>query len=148
MCLGIRVETRTGDTPHARKARQRIMPPQMLLTTPESLSLMLSWPDAERMFGSLSTVIIDEVHAFAPTKRGDLLNLALSRLERFRPGFSRVALSATLQDPSAHLHCPAPADKQASPRLLLGENDAAPPLTLLLPKRPHPGQHPPHPSHT
>src|SRR3546814_1251404 len=71
MGLGIRVETRTGDTPHARKARQRIMPPQMLLTTPESLSLMLSWPDAERMFGSLSTVIIDEVHAFAPTKRGD-----------------------------------------------------------------------------
>src|SRR3546814_1935054 len=69
--LGIRVETRTGDTPHARNARQRIMPPQMLLTTPESLSLMLSWPDAERMFGSLSTVIIDEVHAFAPTKRGD-----------------------------------------------------------------------------
>src|SRR3546814_10534367 len=66
----------------ARKARQRIMPPQMLLTTPESLSLMLSWPDAKRMFGSLSTVIIDEVHAFAPTKRGDLLNLALSRLDR------------------------------------------------------------------
>src|SRR3546814_14527934 len=98
MGLGIRVETRTGDTPHARKARQRIMPPQMLLTTPESLSLMLSWPDAERMFGSLSTVIIDEVHAFAPTKRGDLLNLALSRLERFRPGFRRVALSATVQE--------------------------------------------------
>src|SRR3546814_20938766 len=90
MGFGIRVETRTGDTPHARKSRQRIMPPQMLLPTPESQSLMLSWPDAERMFGSLSTVIIDEVHAFAPTKRGDLLTLALSRLDRFRPGLRRV----------------------------------------------------------
>src|SRR3546814_10945441 len=85
------------------------MPPQMLLTTPESLSLMLSWPDAERMFGSLSTVIIDEVHAFAPPKRGDMLNLALSRLERFRPGFRRVALSATVQDPPASVQWLAPA---------------------------------------
>src|SRR3546814_7273392 len=84
----------------------------MLLTTPESLSLMLSWPDAERMFGSLSTVIIDEVHAFAPTKRGDLLNLALSRLERFRPGFRRVALSATVQDPAAYVHWPAPRSEE------------------------------------
>src|SRR3546814_3786593 len=119
--LGIRVEARTGGTPHARKARQRIMPPQMLLTTPESLSLILSWPDAERMFGSLSTVIIDEVHAFAPTKRGDLLNLALSRLERFRPGFRRVELSATVQDPAASVQWPAPAAKQDSVRLVMGD---------------------------
>ena len=134
MGLGIRVETRTGDTPHARKARQRIMPPQMLLTTPESLSLMLSWPDAKRMFGSLSTVIIDEVHAFAPTKRGDLLNLALSRLERFRPGFRRVALSATVQDPAAYVHWLAPADKQDSVRLVMGEKGADPQVTILIPE--------------
>src|SRR3546814_20969773 len=109
------------------------MPPQMPLTTPESLSLMLSWPDAERMFGSLSTVIIDEVHAFAPTQRGDLLNLALSRLERFRPGFRRVALSATAQDPAAYVHWPAPADKHDSVRLVLGEQGADPQAPILIP---------------
>src|SRR3546814_20455364 len=82
------------------------------------------------MFGSLSTVIIDEVHAFAPTKRGDLLNLALSRLERFRPGFRRVALSATVQDPAAYVHWLAPADKQDSVRLVMGEKGAAPQVPI------------------
>src|SRR3546814_7111136 len=86
------------------------------------------------MFGSLSTVIIDEVHAFAPTKRGDLLNLALSRLERFRPGFRRVALSATVQDPAAYVHWLAPADKQDSVRLVMGEKGADPQVTILIPE--------------
>src|SRR3546814_5700969 len=106
------------------------MPPQMPLTTPESLSLLLSWPDAERMFGSLSTVIIDEVHAFAPTKRGDLLTLALSRLERFRPGFRRVALSATAQAPAAYVHWLAPAVTPPSVRLVLGGTGAEPQVTI------------------
>src|SRR3546814_2796358 len=86
------------------------------------------------MCGSLSTVIIDEVHAFAPTKRGDLLNLALSRLERFRHGFRRVALSATVQDPAAYVHWLAPADKQDSVRLVMGEKGADPQVTILIPE--------------
>jgi len=73
MGVDIRVETRTGDTPSDRKARQRARPPQILLTTPESLSLLLSYPDSFTMFAGLRTIVIDEVHAFATGKRGDLL---------------------------------------------------------------------------
>ncbi|MFX4978922.1 DEAD/DEAH box helicase, partial [Acinetobacter baumannii] len=53
MGLDIRVETRSGDTPHERKVRQRVRPPQILLTTPESLSLLLSYPDSFLMFAGL-----------------------------------------------------------------------------------------------
>ena len=71
--LPIRVETRSGDTPSDRKKRQRTRPPHVLLTTPESLSLLLSYPDSVEMFRGLKRVVIDEVHAFATGKRGDLL---------------------------------------------------------------------------
>ena len=64
MGLPIRVETRSGDTPPDRKARQRARPPQILLTIPESLSLLLSYPDSPGLFANLNTVVIDEVHAF------------------------------------------------------------------------------------
>src|SRR5437763_4046181 len=86
MRLPIRVETRTGDTPSDRKARQRIKPPQVLLTTPESLSLLLSYPDAAQMFEKLRTIVVDELHGFAKEKRGDLLSLSTSRLEKLAPG--------------------------------------------------------------
>src|SRR3712207_5574052 len=79
MGLPIRVETRTGDTPSDRKARQRVRPPQILLTTPESLSLLLSYPDSFTLFQGLKTIIIDELHGFAKEKRGDLLSLAMAR---------------------------------------------------------------------
>src|SRR5262250_813575 len=62
MGLPIRVETRTGDTPSDRKARQRVKPPQVLLTTPESLSLLLSYADAATMFAGLKTIVVDELH--------------------------------------------------------------------------------------
>ena len=86
MGLPIRVETRTGDTPSDRKARQRVKPPQMLLTTPESLSLLLSYPDAATMFENLRTIVVDELHGFAKEKRGDLLSLSMSRLQKLAPG--------------------------------------------------------------
>src|SRR3546814_5590749 len=95
MKLDIRVETRTGDTPSDRKARQRVRPPQILLTTPESLSLLLSHADSFRLFADLQTVIIDEVHSFATQKRGDLLSLSLARLLRIAPYLRCVALSAS-----------------------------------------------------
>src|SRR5687768_278033 len=102
MGLDIRVETRSGDTPSDRKARQRVRPPHLLLTTPESLSLLLSYPDSDRLFADLDTVIVDEIHAFAREKRGDLLSLALSRLQALRPGLRRVGLSATVRDPDSY----------------------------------------------
>ncbi|WP_156680305.1 ligase-associated DNA damage response DEXH box helicase [Sphingomonas profundi] len=98
MGLDIRVETRTGDTPSDRKARQRLKPPHVLLTTPESLSLLLSYPDAATLFAGLRTIVVDEVHAFATGKRGDLLSLCLARLATLAPHMRRVALSATVAD--------------------------------------------------
>ena len=100
MGLPIRIETRSGDTSVSRKARQRQRPPDMLLTTPEQVTLLLSHPDAAQLFGDLDTIILDEVHALAPTKRGDLLALDLARLAALAPGQVRIGLSATVARPS------------------------------------------------
>ena len=97
--LPIRAETRTGDTPQARRERQRKSPPQILMTTPESLALMLSYPDAGQIFAGLRTLIVDELHAVAGTKRGDLLSLGIARLRRLAPQARAVGLSATVADP-------------------------------------------------
>ena len=94
----ISAETRTGDTPYAKKQRQRRRPPNLLMTTPESLALLLSYPDASEFFGSLKCLILDELHALAPTKRGDLLALGLARLDTLAPGTRRIGLSATVAD--------------------------------------------------
>jgi ATP-dependent Lhr-like helicase len=133
MGLSIRVETRTGDTPSDRKARQRSDPPQILLTTPESLSLLISYPDAARMLGGLRTVIVDEVHAFATTKRGDILNLAMSRLAALSPSLRRVGLSATIADPEAYQGWLAPDADAASVRLVRGDPGAEPVIDILVP---------------
>ncbi len=90
MALPIRIETRTGDTPANRRARQKKHPPQLLLTTPESLAVLLSLTDAPDFFASLSCVIMDEVHALAGTKRGDQLALGVSRLRALAPGLRTV----------------------------------------------------------
>ncbi|MGR3756752.1 MAG: ligase-associated DNA damage response DEXH box helicase [Tranquillimonas sp.] len=101
MDLPIRVEDRTGDTGAAARRRQRADPPHILLTTPESLALLLSYEDAPRVFAGLSRVIVDEIHALAESKRGDQLMLALSRLQALVPKLRRVGLSATVEDPAA-----------------------------------------------
>ena len=99
MALPIRVEARTGDTSTKDRQRQRTDPPQLLLTTPESLALMLSYPEAAQMFQGLRAVVIDELHALAGTKRGDLLALGLARLARLAPAARRIGLSATVAWP-------------------------------------------------
>ncbi|MGJ8544574.1 MAG: ligase-associated DNA damage response DEXH box helicase [Sulfitobacter sp.] len=101
MNLPVTLDDRTGDTPASRRKRQRADPPHILLTTPESLALLLSYPDAGHMFKSLKRVVIDEVHALAEAKRGDQLMLALSRLQSLCPDLKRVGLSATVEDPPA-----------------------------------------------
>lgn len=134
MRLPITVETRTGDTPGDRRARQKAKPPDILLTTPESLSLLLSHEDAATFFASLDTVVIDEVHAFGTGKRGDLLQLALSRLQAIRPSLRRVGLSATVADPAAWCDWLAPGANGTSVTLVESEAGAEPDIRILLPE--------------
>ena len=136
--LPIRVETRSGDTSSDRKKRQRIKPPHVLLTTPESLSLLLSYPESLDLFRGLKRVVVDEVHAFATGKRGDLLALALARLQSLAPDMQRVALSATLANPLAFQEWLSPqtaddAGEIAAADLVLGEKGAEPEVNILLP---------------
>lgn len=134
MGIDIRVETRTGDTPSDRKARQRVKPPQILLTTPESLSLLLSYPDSFTMFAGLRTIVIDEVHAFATGKRGDLLSLCMARLQAIAPGLRRVALSATVADSDGYRAWLAPDGDIDSVSLVQGETGVDPNIAILLPE--------------
>jgi len=134
MGLGIGVETRTGDTPSDRKARQRVRPPQILLTTPESLSLLLSYPDSLMMFENLKTVVVDEIHAFAREKRGNLLALSMARLQALAPGHRRVGLSATVADPDAYRSWLAPDADMDLVKLIEGDPGAEPELSILIPE--------------
>src|SRR5665213_80475 len=99
MGLAVKAESRTGDTGIARRQRQRVRPPDILLTTPEQLALFCAWEGARRYFEDLQCVIVDEIHAIWPSKRGDLLALDLARLRSFAPSCRRVGLSATVDDP-------------------------------------------------
>jgi len=132
--LPVRVETRTGDTPSDRKARQRVRPPQILLTTPESLSLLLSYPDSFTLFADLRTVVVDELHGFAKEKRGDLLSLSMARLQRIAPGLRRVGLSATISDPDAYRSWLAPDADMDLVELVEGDPGAEPDLQILIPE--------------
>ncbi len=134
--LPIRIEDRTGDTSYTQRRRQRADPPHILLTTPESLGLLLSYEDAPRIFAGLQRVIVDEIHALAESKRGDQLMLGLSRLEALAPGLRRVGLSATVEDPPALARFlarhPAPcpvllADPGPEPDIAMLETEEAPP---------------------
>ena len=133
LALPIRVETRSGDTPSDRKARQRARPPHVLLTTPESLSLLLSYPESAQLFATLQRIVIDEVHAFAIGKRGDLLALALTRLQALAPGLQRAALSATVADPDDFRRWLAPAGRIETVTLVEGEPGAPPQVSIMLP---------------
>ena len=134
MGLPIRVETRTGDTPSDRKARQRARPPQILLTTPESLSLLLSHPDSLTLFGTLRTVVVDEIHAFATGKRGDLLALSLARLQAIAPALRRVGLSATVADPEAFQGWLAPHGDVEAADIVEGDPGAEADISIMLPE--------------
>jgi ATP-dependent Lhr-like helicase len=128
MKLPIRIETRTGDTSGEQRRRQREQPPDILLTTPESLALLLSLPDAPRMFGALAAVVIDEVHALAGTKRGDLLALGVARLRALAPGMRRIGLSATVP------HRQALIDYVAADRVIEAADGTPPEITVMLPQ--------------
>ncbi len=94
----IRVLTRSGDTPQEDRRKMLRHPPEILITTPESLNLMLSSKTGQEMLYHLSTVILDEIHAVLGNKRGVHLITAVDRLVRLSGEFQRISLSATVKD--------------------------------------------------
>jgi len=140
MGLPITAESRTGDTGLARRQRQRVRPPDILLTTPEQLALLCAWEGARLYFEQLSCVILDEIHTLHASKRGDLLALDLARLQQLAPGVRRVGLSATVDDPQVikawmGRHGAAGSDGEPSARvvdLVRGPPGAEPVVDLLL----------------
>jgi ATP-dependent Lhr-like helicase len=132
MGLGMRVETRTGDTSASKRQRQRRHPPDILLTTPEQLALLLAGPDARYFFAGLRRVIFDELHAIAATKRGDLLCLGLARLRATAPRLTAIGLSATVRDPEELRRWLTPQGTPgAGAALVVAEPGAAADLSIL-----------------
>jgi len=108
----VRAAVRTGDTPAAERERMRRQPPQILVTTPESLYILLTSDAGRAMLAQVKSVIVDELHAVAGTKRGAHLMLSLERLEAMLPVSPvRIGLSATVK----------PLDEMA--RFLVGARD-------------------------
>ena len=134
MGLAVRSETRTGDTPSAKRQRQRRRPPHILLTTPESLALLLSYTDAPDIFARLRCVIVDELHALAGNKRGDLLSLGLARVRRLAPACRRVGLSATVADPAELAAWLSPDASADGVRLVMGTAAREPDISILVPE--------------
>ncbi len=130
--LNLRIEDRTGDTAASLRARQRVDPPHILLTTPESLALMLSYPEAPRIFAGLRRVVVDEIHALAESKRGDQLMLGLSRLHSLAPGLQVVGLSATVENPQRL------ARFMGGAEIVLADPGPAPDIAMLPTRQPPP----------
>jgi ATP-dependent Lhr-like helicase len=133
MSLPITLAARTGDTAAAERRAQRQSPPNLLLTTPESLALLLSLEDAPEQFRSVRHIVVDELHALAGTKRGDQLALGLARLSSLAPAAVRVGLSATVAHPQALLAYVAPTGDPADAVLISEPSGALPRLGIMLP---------------
>jgi ATP-dependent helicase Lhr and Lhr-like helicase len=131
MGLPLKVETRTGDTPASRRQRQRYDPPHILLTTPEQVALLLSHGDADRMFGSLRRIVLDELHALVTSKRGELLALGIARLTMLAPQLRITALSATVARPDLLRDWIAAPLPHADTRLLTAAGGATPDVSIL-----------------
>ncbi|MDN3279316.1 ligase-associated DNA damage response DEXH box helicase [Frankia sp. RB7] len=133
MGLPIKIETRTGDTPVSRRQRQRRYPPDILLTTPEQLALLLSSDDAPFLFSSLKRIVLDELHALVTSKRGDLLSLGLARLWRLAPQMRAIGLSATVAEPEslARFLVPQPKDQACSADIVIAGGAAPPQVEML-----------------
>jgi len=132
MGLAVAIETRTGDTPAGKRARQKLAPPNILLTTPEQLALLIAGPDAASFFADIETVILDELHSLVTSKRGDLLALGLARLRTLAPGHVAIGLSATVADPDALRRWLVPARQDVAPAdLVVVAGGAKPDISIL-----------------
>ena len=136
MSLPITIGVRTGDTKQYQRTKQRKTPPDILLTTPESLMLLLSYPDADDYFANLKTVIIDELHSFATNKRGDFTALALARLKTLAPNHIRFGLSATIADPAKASQWLGPTGAPA--HIIEVKGDAPPHVQIMTPRNRYP----------
>ncbi|WP_189585672.1 ligase-associated DNA damage response DEXH box helicase [Litorimonas cladophorae] len=134
--LPITIGVRTGDTKSYQRTKQRKTPPDILLTTPESLMLLLSYPDADTYFSELKTVIIDELHSFATNKRGDFTSLALARLKTLAPDHIRFGLSATIADPKSAANWLGPTGEPAE--VLEVKGDTPPHVAIMEPDNRYP----------
>jgi ATP-dependent Lhr-like helicase len=134
MRLAVSIATRSGDTGAAERRRQRAAPPNLLLTTPESLALLLTLPEAPEMFAPLARIIVDEVHALAGTKRGDQLALCLARLGTLAPSARRVGLSATVAHRAPLAAYIAPDGRAENVEVIVAAPGAAPEITMMLPR--------------
>ena len=130
MELPISIETRTGDTPHSKRKRQREHPPDILITTPEQVSLLIADAGAAHMLRHLKSIILDELHSLVTSKRGVLLSLALTRVQSFAPSARRIGLSATVADPEALQSWLAPMGNGPVP-LVMGNAGAQPIIRIL-----------------
>ncbi len=130
MALPITMETRTGDTPQSKRIRIRTHPPDILITTPEQVSLLVADPQAAHLLRHLKCVIIDELHSLVHSKRGVLLSLALTRVRTHAPEVRFVGLSATVADPDAIRAWLAPTGSPPVP--LITGNPGAPPNIHIL----------------
>jgi ATP-dependent Lhr-like helicase len=99
MGLPVTIESRTGDTPHSKRQRQKLNPPDILLTTPEQVALLLANGEAPRFFKDLRYVVFDELHSLVTSKRGHMLALGLARLRCLAPALRTIGLSATVAEP-------------------------------------------------
>jgi ATP-dependent helicase Lhr and Lhr-like helicase len=133
MGLPVRIETRTGDTPTSKRQRQRRDPPDILLTTPEQLALLLASADAPYMFGTLKRVVLDELHSLVTSKRGDLLSLGLARLFKLAPELTTIGLSATVAEPDElrRFLVLQPSQGRALADLVMAQAGAQPIVTML-----------------
>tara|TARA_R110002073_G_scaffold6054_1_gene36479 strand:+ start:809 stop:3286 length:2478 start_codon:yes stop_codon:yes gene_type:complete len=137
MGLDLRIETRTGDTSPSKRQRQRASPPDILLTTPEQLALFCASPNVSSFFADLNHIVIDEIHALAPQKRGDLLSLALAAISRWAPEARRAGLSATIKDEAELARWLArqrPGETARAASIIRGAPGARPQVEILDPK--------------
>lgn len=140
--LPIEIGVRTGDTKSYQRKKQQTKPPDMLLTTPESLMLLLSYDNAPDYFASLKCVVIDEMHSFTTGKRGDFTALALARLKTLAPDHVRFGLSATVAEPQTAAAWLGPSGEPAE--LIEVAGDTPPEITIIDPERRFPlGGHSP-----
>ena len=130
--LPVTLETRTGDTPSHKRQRQKLSPPDILLTTPEQLALLIASKDAERFFSGLRYVVLDELHSLVTSKRGHLLALGLARLRALVPGLQTIGLSATVAEPDELRRWLVPQDAaRAMADLITVAGGAKPQITIL-----------------
>lgn len=138
MNLPIRIESRTGDTGYSRKKRQLTKPPDILLTTPESLALLLSYPESREVFRGLERLVVDEIHSLAPNKRGDLAALCLTELRAIAPHARRLGLSATAAEPERLLDWLSSGAPALPQRIIRAPSHKKPDIRILRAEKPVP----------